>query len=103
MTLTAIQRDGQYAIRVDPATGQQTRGPIQFVGITPVRHGLTLGAGVVMGSITAVYLGQSGERLSCFVERDGVELPASRDEQRIPYTPTARGGVEVKCVHFAVQ
>lgn len=100
LTVSALQRDGQFAIRRDPKTGQERRGPVTFVDTTPVRHGMTFGAGVVSGSITAVYLGQAGERLSCHVERDGAELPG-RDERRIAYTASGRGGVEVHCLHAA--
>jgi len=99
MTVAAIQQDGQFAIGVDPTTGQQARGPVQVIRTTPVRWGMTLGAGVVTGSVTAVYLGQAGDRLSCHVERAGLELPGSRDERRIEYTPTAHGSAEVYCFH----
>jgi hypothetical protein len=94
LTIAAVQKDGQHAI--NPATG--LRAPLQLIRTTPVRHGITLGAGVVFGSVTAVYLGTAGERLSCYVERDGAEVPFTRMERRIDYTASGRGGVEVFCI-----
>jgi len=97
ITVEALQADGQYASYFNPATGQTARGPFNDVRTTPVRHGVTFGTGVVSGTLTAVYAGYSDEQLSCWVDRDGLELPGTRDTETIGPTVNGRGGARVTC------
>ncbi len=88
---------GQYATYTNPNTGQRATGPYTDVRTTPVHHGVTFVGGIASATFTATYAGYTDEQMSCWVERDGHELPGSRDTETIGPTVNGRGGARALC------
>lgn len=100
ITMNVIQTDGRYAIYTDPNTGQTARGPIPLTRATPVHYGVSFTPGIAFVEAIVIYLGYEDEQLSCWFERDGVEIPGTRDREVIGPTVSGRGGARSDC-HYA--
>ena len=104
ITVEVLQTDGTYAEYYNPTTGERARKPFTETRGTPVHHGVTFGPNTnhASATFTAIYAGYSGEGMSCWVERNGVELPGSRNVDVADQTVTGRGGAKVVCHYIPV-
>ncbi len=101
VTLNVFKTDGTSAIFTDPNTGAKGTSPYIFRRYTPVHHGITFLPGVAFAEAIVTHAGPSGEQLSCWYMRDGVEIPNTRHRDIIGPTVNGIGGALVTCHYNA--
>ncbi len=101
VTLNVVQTDGQMAVFTDPKTGVTGTSPIIFRRYAPVHYGITFLPGIAFAEAIVTHAGASGEQLSCWYTRDGVEIPGTRHRDIIGPTVTGMGGAQVICHYNA--
>jgi hypothetical protein len=101
VTLNVVQTNGQMAVFTDPKTGVKGTSPIVFPRLTPVHYGITFLPGIAFAESIVTHAGPSGEQLSCWYTRDGVEIPNTRHRDIIGPTVSGTGGALVTCHYNA--
>ena len=101
VTLNVVQTNGQMAVFTDPKTGVTGTSPIIFRRYAPVHYGITFLPGIAFAESIVTHAGPSGEQLSCWYTRDGVEIPNTRHRDIIGPTVSGMGGAQVICHYNA--
>jgi len=99
LTVTALEADGEIAEYIDKS-GVPQPGPKLSRPTTPWKEIVWMGPGIARVSISVIYLGLRGEFLSCYVEKNGLEVRGSRNEQQVTsHRKSGQGEVLVVCTH----